>query len=64
MCIRDRGKQDKLYLGNLSSLRDWGYAKDYVECMWLLLQDVYKRQGPGSWDEWGAPWWSLPQNHR
>lgn len=33
-----QGKQDKLYLGNLSSLRDWGYAKDYVECMWLLLQ--------------------------
>ncbi|SFQ11857.1 GDPmannose 4,6-dehydratase [Butyrivibrio proteoclasticus] len=32
------GKQDKLYLGNLSSLRDWGYAKDYVECMWLMLQ--------------------------
>lgn len=33
-----RGKQEKLYLGNLSSLRDWGYAKDYVECMWLILQ--------------------------
>lgn len=32
-------KQDKLYLGNLSSLRDWGYAKDYVECMWLILQN-------------------------
>jgi len=32
------GKQDKLYLGNLSALRDWGYAKDYVECMWLILQ--------------------------
>lgn len=32
------GKQDRLYLGNLSSLRDWGYAKDYVECMWLILQ--------------------------
>ena len=32
------GKQDKLYLGNLSSLRDWGYAPDYVECMWLILQ--------------------------
>lgn len=32
------GKQEKLYLGNLSSLRDWGYAKDYVECMWLMLQ--------------------------
>ena len=30
-----QGKQDKLYLGNLGSLRDWGYAKDYVECMWL-----------------------------
>ena len=33
------GIQDKLYLGNLSSLRDWGYAKDYVECMWLILQN-------------------------
>ena len=32
------GLQDKLYLGNMSSLRDWGYAKDYVECMWLMLQ--------------------------
>ena len=32
------GTQDKLYLGNLDSLRDWGYAKDYVECMWLMLQ--------------------------
>lgn len=32
------GKQDKLYLGNLDALRDWGYAKDYVECMWLILQ--------------------------
>ena len=32
------GVQDKLYLGNLSALRDWGYAKDYVECMWLMLQ--------------------------
>ncbi len=32
------GKQDKLYLGNLDSLRDWGYAKDYVKCMWLMLQ--------------------------
>ena len=33
-----QGKQSKLYLGNLDSLRDWGYAKDYVECMWLILQ--------------------------
>lgn len=33
-----QGKQDRLYLGNLSSLRDWGYAPDYVECMWLMLQ--------------------------
>lgn len=32
------GLQEKLYLGNLDSLRDWGYAKDYVECMWLMLQ--------------------------
>jgi GDPmannose 4,6-dehydratase len=31
-------QQDKLYLGNLNALRDWGYAKDYVECMWLILQ--------------------------
>lgn len=30
--------QDKLYLGNMNALRDWGYAKDYVECMWLILQ--------------------------
>ena len=34
-----QGKQDKLYLGNLSSLRDWGYARDYVECMWRILQN-------------------------
>ena len=34
-----QGTQDKLYLGNLSSLRDWGYARDYVECMWLILQN-------------------------
>lgn len=33
-----QGKQERLYLGNLDSLRDWGYAKDYVECMWLILQ--------------------------
>ena len=33
-----QGLQDCLYLGNLGSLRDWGYAKDYVECMWLILQ--------------------------
>ena len=33
-----QGKQEKLFLGNLSSMRDWGYAKDYVECMWLMLQ--------------------------
>lgn len=32
------GLQEKLFLGNLDSLRDWGYAKDYVECMWLMLQ--------------------------
>lgn len=32
------GRQDKLLLGNLDALRDWGYAKDYVECMWLILQ--------------------------
>jgi len=32
------GKQDKLYLGNLDAKRDWGYAKDYVEAMWLMLQ--------------------------
>ena len=33
-----QGHQDKLYLGNLDAQRDWGYAKDYVECMWLMLQ--------------------------
>lgn len=33
-----QGKQDELFLGNMDSLRDWGYAKDYVECMWLILQ--------------------------
>ncbi len=33
-----QGNQDCLYLGNLDSKRDWGYAKDYVECMWLILQ--------------------------
>ena len=33
-----QGLQDKLYLGNLDALRDWGYARDYVECMWLILQ--------------------------
>lgn len=33
-----QGLQEKLYMGNLDSLRDWGYAKDYVECMWLMLQ--------------------------
>ena len=35
------GLQDKLYLGNLDSLRDWGYARDYVECMWLMLQSEH-----------------------
>ena len=35
-----KGLQDKLYLGNLNALRDWGYAKDYIECMWLMLQQV------------------------
>ncbi|MEL7648008.1 MAG: GDP-mannose 4,6-dehydratase [Sedimentibacter sp.] len=33
-----KGLQEKLYLGNLNALRDWGYAKDYVECMWMMLQ--------------------------
>ena len=33
-----QGEQDKLYLGNLDAKRDWGYAKDYVECMWMILQ--------------------------
>lgn len=32
------GQQDKLYLGNLDARRDWGYARDYVECMWMILQ--------------------------
>lgn len=35
------GLQDKLYLGNLNALRDWGYARDYVECMWLIMQQEY-----------------------
>ena len=35
-----KGLQDKLYLGNLNALRDWGYARDYVECMWLILQQA------------------------
>ena len=38
-CRIAAGYQDKLYLGNLSAKRDWGYAKDYVECMWLMLQN-------------------------
>ena len=41
MCIRDRikvGLQKKLYLGNLDAKRDWGYAREYVEMMWLMLQ--------------------------
>lgn len=33
-----QGFQDKLYMGNLNARRDWGYAKDYVECMWMMLQ--------------------------
>lgn len=33
-----KGLQDRLYLGNLNAKRDWGYARDYVECMWLMLQ--------------------------
>lgn len=37
-CRIATGEQSKLYLGNLDALRDWGYAKDYVECMWMILQ--------------------------
>jgi len=37
-CKIVNGLQDKLFLGNLSAKRDWGYAKDYVECMWMILQ--------------------------
>ena len=37
-CRIKQGFQDKLYLGNLDAKRDWGYAKDYVECMWMMLQ--------------------------
>lgn len=37
-CRIAQGYQDKLYLGNLDARRDWGYAKDYIECMWLILQ--------------------------
>ena len=33
-----QGVQDKLYMGNLDARRDWGYAKDYVQCMWMILQ--------------------------
>src|SRR6476646_9003779 len=33
-----KGKQEKIYLGNLDARRDWGHAKDYVEAMWLILQ--------------------------
>ena len=33
-----QGMQEKLYMGNIDSLRDWGYARDYVECMWMILQ--------------------------
>ena len=33
-----QGMQEKLYIGNIDSLRDWGYARDYVECMWMILQ--------------------------
>lgn len=33
-----QGMQDKLYMGNMDARRDWGYARDYVECMWLILQ--------------------------
>jgi GDPmannose 4,6-dehydratase len=35
-----RGKQDKLFLGNLDAKRDWGYAKDYVEAMYLMMQQA------------------------
>ena len=37
-CRIVQGFQDKLYLGNLDARRDWGYARDYVECMWMILQ--------------------------
>ena len=40
-CRIKQGFQDKLYLGNLDAKRDWGYAKDYVECMWLMLQQKH-----------------------
>ena len=38
VCRIAHGYQDKLYLGNMDARRDWGYARDYVECMWLILQ--------------------------
>ena len=38
MCSSDLGSKKKLYLGNLDAVRDWGYAKEYVESMWLMLQ--------------------------
>jgi GDPmannose 4,6-dehydratase len=38
VCRIYKGLQNKLYIGNLDAKRDWGYAKDYVKCMWLMLQ--------------------------
>jgi GDP-D-mannose dehydratase len=37
------GQQDCLYLGHLDAKRDWGHARDYVHCMWLMLQQVRRR---------------------
>ena len=42
-CRIAQGFQDKLYLGNLDARRDWGYARDYVECMWMILQQPEPR---------------------
>jgi GDPmannose 4,6-dehydratase len=46
------GSQEKLYLGNLDAKRDWGYAKEYVEAMWLMLQ----QEQPGDYGHVGLDW--------
>ena len=59
------GKDKKLYLGNLDAHRDWGYAKDYVEAMWLMLQqdepDDYVIATGESWSVQGFPRARVPQ---
>jgi GDP-D-mannose dehydratase len=48
-----KGKQDKLVLGNINSLRDWGHARDYVQGMWLMLQ----KENLVTVDEFNNPTW-------